>query len=328
MMFSRRNLLRAGAAAGLVSAFPDGVPAQMQAPWPTRFVRLIVPFAAGGANEAFARNLAARLSEIWGQQVVIENKPGAGGNIGAEAAARADPDGLTMLIASFPHAVARFLYPSLGYDLVTDFAPVTLIGLTPNIMVVPNSSPARSVADFIAHAKASKVTFASSGVGTSIHLSGELFKRVAGIDMTHVPYRGGAPAVADLIPGRIDLMFNVMSSVLPQVRAGQMRGLAVTAPKRVAAAADFPTFAEAGLPGFEVTGWFGFFVPAKTPPEIVTRIHADTITALADPVLRRRLEDLGIVVVGSTPAELTAFVRAETEKWGPVIKEAGIRAGE
>jgi tripartite-type tricarboxylate transporter receptor subunit TctC len=329
MSIDRRKLLRSGAAAGLVSALPGHARAQnpTQA-WPARFVRLVVPFAAGGANEAFARNLAARLSEIWGQQVVIENKPGAGGNIGAEAVARSEPDGYTMLIASFPHAVARFLYPSLGYDLIADLAPVTLIGLTPNIMVVPNSSPARSVAEFIAHAKANKVTFASSGVGTSIHLSGELFKRVAGIEMTHVPYRGGAPALNDLIPGRVDLMFNVMSSVLPQVRAGQMRGLAVTTAKRVPAAADFPTFAEAGLPGFEVTGWFGFFVPAKTPPEIVARIHADTNTALADPALRGRLENLGIVVVGSTPAELAAFLKAEMDKWGPVIKEAGIRAGD
>jgi tripartite-type tricarboxylate transporter receptor subunit TctC len=332
MTVDRRRLLRAGTAAGLLSAVGGRARAQTQAqtqgPWPTRFVRLIVPFAAGGANEAFARNLAARLSEIWGQQVVIENKPGAGGNIGADAAARAEPDGYTMLIASFPHAVARFLYPSLSYDLVAGFAPVTLIGLTPNLMVVPNSSPARSVAEFIAHAKASKLAFASSGVGTSIHLSGELLKRVAGIDMTHVPYRGGAPAVADLIPGRVDLMFNVMSSVLPQVRAGQMRGLAVTTPQRVAAAAEFPTFAEAGLPGFEVTGWFGFFVPAKTPPEIVAKIHADTARALADTALRGRLEELGIVVVGSTPAELAAFLKTEMEKWGPVIKEAGIRGSE
>jgi len=328
MTIDRRKLLRTGAAAGLLSAVGGRARAQAQtpAPWPTRFVRLIVPFAAGGANEAFARNLAVRLSEIWGQQVVIENKPGAGGNIGADAAARAEPDGYTMLIASFPHAVARFLYPALSYDLVTGFAPVTLIGFTPNIMVVPNSSPARSVAEFIAHAKANKLTFASSGVGTSIHLSGELFKRVAGIEMTHVPYRGGAPAVADLIPGRVDLMFNVMSSVLPQVRAGAMRGLAVTTAQPVAAAAEFPTFAEAGVPGFEVTGWFGFFVPAKTPPDIVAKIHADTVTALADPVLRGRLEELGIVVVGSTPAELAVFLKAEIDKWGPVIKEAGIRA--
>ena len=193
MTIDRRRLLRiTAAAAGVTPAFARRVHAQAPTQsWPTRFVRLVVPFAAGGANEAFARNLAARLSEIWGQQVVIENKPGAGGNIGAEAVARSDPDGYTMLIASFPHAVARFLYPSLGYDLTADLAPVTLIGLTPNIMVVPNASPARSVTEFIAHAKANKgkITFASSGAGTSIHLSGELFKRMAGIEMTHVPYR-------------------------------------------------------------------------------------------------------------------------------------------
>jgi tripartite-type tricarboxylate transporter receptor subunit TctC len=331
MRIDRRRLVRISAAAGLTPVLARSAGAQAQAPlWPSRFVRLVVPFAAGGANEAFARNLAARLSEIWGQQVVIENKPGAGGNIGAEAVARADPDGLTMLIASFPHAVARFLYPSLGYDLTADLAPVTLIGLTPNLMVVPNPSPARSVAEFIAHAKANKgkVSFASSGAGTSIHLSGELFKRMAGIEMTHVPYRGGAPALTDLIPGRVDLMFNVMSSVLPQVRAGQMRGLAVTTASRVPAAAEFPTLAEAGLPGFEVSGWFGFFVPAKTPREIVAKIHADTITALADPAVRGRLEDLGIVVVGSTPAELATFLKTEIDKWGPVIKEAGISIRE
>src|SRR5262245_11793623 len=329
MIISRRTLFRVGAAAGLVSALPARARAQRPTSvWPNRFVRLVVPFAPGGANEAFARNLAARLSEIWGQQVIIENKPGAGGNIGAEAAARSDPDGLTMLIGSFPHAVARFLYPALGYDLIADFAPVTLIGLTPNIMVVPNSSPARSVAEFIAHAKANKVTFASSGAGTSIHLSGELFKRMAGLEMTHVPYRGGAPALADLIPGRVDLMFNVMSSVLPQVRAGQMRALAVTTAQRVPAAAEFTTLAEAGLPGFEVSGWFGFFVPARTPPEVVAKIHRDTVTALADPGLRGRLEDLGIVVTGSAPNELATFLKAEMDKWGPVIKGAGISIRE
>ena len=311
-MLTRRRMVALCAATALAHPLMTrGVQAQG---WPNRFVRLVVPFAAGGANEAFARNLAARLSEIWGQQVVVENKPGAGGNIG------------TMLIGSFPHAVARFLYPALGYDLIADLAPVTLIGLTPNIMVVPNSSPARSVSEFIAHAKANrgKITFASSGAGTSIHLSGELFKRMAGIEMTHVPYRGGAPALADLIPGRVDLMFNVMSSVLPQVRAGQMRGLAVTTAQRVPAAAEFPTLAEAGLPGFEVAGWFGFFVPARTPPEITAKIYRDTVAALADPGLRGRLEDLGIVVVGSTPAELAAFLKTEMDKWGPVIKEAGI----
>jgi tripartite-type tricarboxylate transporter receptor subunit TctC len=205
---------------------------------------------------------------------------------------------------------------------------VTLIGVTPTLMCVPNSSPAHSVAEFIAYAKANpgKITFASSGAGTAIHLSGQLLKRVAGIEMTHVPYRGGAPALADLIPGRIDLMFNVISSVLPQVRDGQMRGLAVTSTRRVPAAPEFPTMAEAGLPGFDLAAWFGLFVPAKTPPEIVDKIHAGSVAALADPGVRDRLEHLGILLVGSTPEEFASYLKAEMDKWGPVIREAGITA--
>jgi tripartite-type tricarboxylate transporter receptor subunit TctC len=328
--FTRRQTIRLGAASALAAGFPAIVRAQpVTQGWPNRVVRLIVPFAAGGANEAFARNLATKLSEIWGQQVIIENKPGAGGNLGAELAARAEPDGHTLLIASFPHAVNRFLYPSVTYDIVADFAPVTVLGVTPNLMVVPNSSPAKTVAEFIAHAKANpgKMTFASSGAGTSIHLSGELFKRIAGLDLTHVPYRGGAPALADLIPGRVDLMFNVMSSVLPQVQGGQMRALAVTTAQRVAAARDTPTMIEAGVPGFEVTGWFGFMLPAKTPPELVRKIHADSVAAVRDPAVQTRLENLGVIVTGSSPEEFAAFLKKEADKWGPVIKEAGIKVG-
>jgi tripartite-type tricarboxylate transporter receptor subunit TctC len=326
--FTRRQTIKLAAASTLAAGSPAIVRAQTQG-WPNRVVRLIVPFAAGGANEAFARNLATKLSEIWGQQVIIENKPGAGGNLGAELVARAEPDGHTLLIASFPHAVNRFLYPAVTYDIVADFTPVTVIGVTPNLMVVPNSSPARTVQEFIAHAKANpgKMTFASSGAGTSIHLSGELFKRVAGLDLTHVPYRGGAPALADLIPGRVDLMFNVMSSVLPQVQGGQMRALAVTTPQRVAAARDYPTMIEAGVPGFEVTGWFGFMLPAKTPPEIVRKVHADGVAAINDPAVRGRLEALGVIVTGSSPEEFATFLKKEAEKWGPVIKEAGIKVG-
>jgi tripartite-type tricarboxylate transporter receptor subunit TctC len=326
--FTRRQTIKLAAASALAAGFPAIVHAQAQG-WPNRVVRLIVPFAAGGANEAFARNLATKLSEIWGQQVIIENKPGAGGNLGAELAARAEPDGHTLLIASFPHAVNRFLYPSVTYDIVADFAPVTVIGVTPNLMVVPNSSPAKTVQEFIAHAKANpgKMTFASSGAGTSIHLSGELFKRVAGLDLTHVPYRGGAPALADLIPGRVDLMFNVMSSVLPQVQGGQMRALAVTTAQRIAAAREYPTMIEAGVPGFEVTGWFGFMLPAKTPPEIVRKVHADSVAAIRDPAVRGRLENLGVLVTGSSPHDFAKFLKSEIDKWGPVIKEAGIKVG-
>jgi tripartite-type tricarboxylate transporter receptor subunit TctC len=328
-MITRRHLIGVSATAALMPVFSGRAQAEISPhAWPNRFVRLIVPFAPGGANEVTARSLAIKLSELWGQQVVVENKPGASANVGAEAAMRAPPDGYTIFLGSFPNAVNRFLYPNLAYDILADFIPVTLIGVTPTLMCVPNSSPARSVAEFIAYAKANpgKITFASSGAGTAIHLSGQLLKRVAGIEMTHVPYRGGAPALADLIPGRIDLMFNVISSVLPQVRDGQLRGLAVTSTRRVPAALEFPTMAEAGLPGFDLAAWFGLFVPAKTPLGIVEEIHTSAVAALADPGVRDRLEHLGILLVGSTPDEFASYLKSEMDKWGPIIKEAGITA--
>ena len=242
-MIDRRRITRLFASA-LAPAL-IGAPAFAQAPspsaWPNRFVRLVVPFPAGGGTDAVARILANRLSEVWGQQMVIENKGGAGSNIGADAVARSEPDGYTVLIGSLPLAVNRYLYSSRTYDALTDFAPVTLICLYPNLMVVPNSSPAKSVPEFIAHAKASgKITFASSGTGTSTHLSGELFKRMTGIEMTHVPYRGVALALNDVIPGRVDVMFNTMAGVLQQARSGQLRGLAVTTPKRFPTAPGIP----------------------------------------------------------------------------------------
>src|SRR5215470_19826904 len=223
--------------------------------WPNRFVRLIVPFPPGGGTDAIARVIAGKLSEIWGQQMVVENRGGGGANIGHEAVARADPDGYTMLIASMPLAVNRFLFPSLNYDPVNDLAPVSLICDYPNVMAVPVSSPARSVADFIAQAKASpgKMTFASSGHGTSVHLAGELFKRMAGIDILHVPYRGAGPALNDLLPGRVDVMFNNIGAVLPLIQGDKLRGLAVTTAKRSPAAPHLPTIAESGVPGFDVS---------------------------------------------------------------------------
>jgi tripartite-type tricarboxylate transporter receptor subunit TctC len=306
-----------------------GAPAFAQAPspsaWPNRFVRLVVPFPAGGGTDAVARILANRLSEVWGQQMVIENKGGAGSNIGADAVARSEPDGYTVLIGSLPLAVNRYLYSSLTYDALTDFAPVTLICLYPNLMVVPNSSPAKSVPEFIAHAKASgKITFASSGTGTSTHLSGELFKRMTGIEMTHVPYRGVALALNDVIPGRVDVMFNTMAGVLQQARSGQLRGLAVTTPKRFPTAPEFPTVADF-VPGFDVSSWYAFLVPVKTPAEIVKKLHADTIAILREPAIKSKLEQVGVMAIGSTPAELAAQLKSETEMWGPVIKAAGIK---
>jgi tripartite-type tricarboxylate transporter receptor subunit TctC len=290
-------------------------------------VRLVCPIAAGGTIDGTARILAARLSEIWGQQVVVENKTGAAGNIAAEAVAHADPDGYTIYIPTFGHAANKFLYPAINYDPVADFAPVSLVGLYPNIMVVPNSSPAHDVREFVAHAKANpgKLSYASAGYGSSLHLAGELFQRMAGIQMRHVPYRGAAPAFNDLLPGRVDVMFNLMPSGLPLARAGQIRLLGVATGQRVAAAPDIPTIAEQGVPGFEVSSWSGLFVPAKTPAEIVEKIHAGTVAALADPAVKEKLEKLGVVVVGSSSAGLATFLKSEMDKWAPVIKDAGIR---
>jgi tripartite-type tricarboxylate transporter receptor subunit TctC len=298
--------------------------------WPTRFVRLIVPFPPGGGTDAIARVVAGKLSDMWGQQMVVENRGGASTNIGTEAVVRADPDGYTVLLQSMPLAVNRFLFPALSYDAISDLAPVSLLCEYANIMVVPLTSPAHSVAEFIAYAKANegKVTFASSGHGTSVHLSGELFKRMASIEMLHVPYRGAGPAFNDLVPGRVDVMFNNIGAVLPLIQGGKLRGLAVTTAKRMPAVPHLPPIAEAGVPGFDVSSWYGFFAPAKTPPEIIRKMHADTVAALHDPTTKERLEQLGVLVVGSTPEQLAAFLKAEMDKWAPVIKEAGISVRE
>src|SRR6201988_2250215 len=283
--------------------------------WPARFVRVVVPFPPGGGTDAIARIVSAQLSVQVGQQVVVENKGGGATNIGTEMVARAEPDGYTLLLQSMPLAVNRFLFASLPYDPLADLAPVILICDYPNVMAVPVTSPARSVAEFIAYAKANpgKVTFASSGHGTSVHLSGELFKRMAGIEMTHVPYRGAGPALNDLIPGRVDVTFNTRVAVVPSIQGGKLRGLAVTSAKRSAAAPELPPIAEAGVPGFDVSSWYALFAPAKTPPEIVRKMPADTVAALADPVTKERLAQLGVTVVGSTPIELAAYLRSEMD---------------
>jgi len=302
-------------------------PARAQS-WPERVVRIICPVAAGGGIDATARILANSLSDIWGQQVLVESKVGASGNIAAEFVAHANSDGHTMYIATFPHVVNRYFYPALAYDPIGDFAPVTLIAGYPLVMVVPNSSPAHSVSEFIAYAKTKHLTYASSGAGSSLHLAGELLKRKAGIDMTHVSYRGAGPAFQDLIPGRVDAMINFTASSLPLVRQGQLRALAVTTAERLAVAPDVPTMAEAGIPGVEVSSWGAFLVPAKTPREIVRKIHDDTVTVLAQPAVRIKLEQNGAVIIGSTPQELLAFMTAETEKWGQVIAAANIRRAD
>jgi tripartite-type tricarboxylate transporter receptor subunit TctC len=327
-MITRRHLVVLAAASALAPA--TSIRAGYAQGWPRRTVRLIVPFAPGGGTDAVARIISTRLSEIWGQQMVIENRGGAGSNIGIETVARSDPDGHTVLIASLPFAINRYIYPSVSYDPVADFAPVSLVALYPNLMVVPNSSLVTSVREFIEHAKQNrgKITFASSGTGTSPHLSGELFKRRAGIEMTHVPYRGVAPALNDVIPGRVDVMFNTMAGVLQPTRAGQLRGLAVTSAERFPTAPEFPTVAESGLPGFNVSAWYSLFVPVKTPPDVVKQLHADITKVLTEPAVKKRMDQVGVLVVASTPAELGAHLKSESELWAPVIKAAGIKSEE
>jgi tripartite-type tricarboxylate transporter receptor subunit TctC len=326
MMIDRRRLLMSASAALAVAIT---APARAQT-YPSRFVRLVVPFPPGGGTDAISRVVAARLSEMWGQQVIVENKGGAATNIGTEQVARSDPDGYTLLLQSMPLAVNRFLFPSLPYDPIADLAPVTLICDYPNIMAVPITSPAKSVKEFIDYANANKgkVTFASSGNGTSVHLSGELFKRMAGIEMTHIPYRGAGPALNDLLPGRVDVMFNNTGAVLPLIQSGQLRGLAVTTAKRSNAMPDMPTIAEAGVPGFDVSSWYAVFAPARTPPEIVAKANADIIAAINHPMTKERLEQLGVVVLGSTPDGLGAHLKSEMDKWGPVIRDAAIKPSE
>ena len=324
-MLNRRRFV--GLAAASLAAPSMLVSRALGADWPVRPVRVVVPFTPGGSTDITARLVSNRLQEVWGQSVVVENKPGAGGNIAAEMVAHSDPDGYTIFIAGPGMATNQFLYPSLSYDPVGDFAPVTMLITQPNLMCVPNTSPAKSVQEFIAycHANKGKVTYASSGIGTTLHLSGELFKRLAKVEMTHVPYRGGAPAINDLIPGRVDVAFDNMPSILPHVKAGSLRGLAVTTRERVRAVPDIPTIAESGLPGFDVFSWFAFWVPVRTPPDVVARINADTNAALAHASVKPRFEELGADPKGSTQAELAAFLKSEIDKWGPLIQEAKLR---
>src|SRR5215213_580738 len=322
-MIARRRYIALCGAAVAAQFLLRGARAQA---YPARFVRLIVPFPPGGAVDNAARILAARLSEMWGQQMVIENKGGAGGNIAAHAVLNSEADGYTVYICSIGHAINQFIYPNIGYDPVADFSPVTLMCLYPNIMAVPNSSAYRSVPDFIAAAKADpgKLTYASSGIGTSLHLAGELFKRMAGVNLTHIPYRGAGPVLNDLLPGRVDAIFANFPSTLPYVQNGQLRGLAVTTAARQPEVPELPAIAEF-VPDYDVSSWFALFVAAKTPADIVAKLHRDAVAALAHPPVKARYAQLGATVIGSTPHELATHLKSEMDRWGPVIKTAGIK---
>lgn len=317
-----------GLAAG-AAGFALARPALAQAAWPkSGTIRLIVPFPPAGATDVIGRIVAEKLGQMWGTQVVIENKGGAGGNIGTDQAAKSAPDGNTMLVVSVGMATNPYLYKSLPYDPVKDFEPVSLLAMVPNIMITPPNHPARTVAEFVALAKASpgKFTYGSSGVGTSVHLSGELFQKLTGTKMVHLPYKGTAEAKNDLMAGRIDCIFDNITAALPQARGGTVKALGITTAKRSALAPELAPINET-IPGFDVSSWFAFFVPARTPKEIVARMSADIKVALADPKVAEKLAALGGEIVGSSPAELGAFLKSEGDKWGSLIKEIGVSAG-
>ena len=303
------------------------MPAAAHAQYPAKPVRWVVPFPPGGGSDALARIMSPKLAETLGQQIIIDNRPGAGANIGAEVAAKAPADGYTMLMGNVAHAINMSLYARPGYDIVKDFAAINLLASTPNIVVVHPSLPARSIRELIVLAKAhpGELDVASSGAGSSAHLAAELFNSLAGTRMNHVPYKGGGPAVAALVSGEVSVGFATMPSVINQVKSGKMRGLAVTTAKRSPAAPDLPTVSEAGLTGYEAGTWYGLLAPVATPKEALARLHADSMKVLSVPDVKQRLDSAGFEPIGSTPEQFGTYIRSEVEKWTKVVRAAGVR---
>ena len=296
--------------------------------YPAKQIRVIVPFPAGGPTDAIARAIGQKLSETWGQPVIVDNRPGAGGNIGTELAAKSPADGYTLFIGTVANAINQSLFAKLPFDFVRDFAPVTQNYVTGLILAVHPSLPAHSVKELITLAKAhpGQLSYASSGVGGTPHLAGELFNSMAGVTMVHVPYKGSAPAMADLLGGHIQLTFDNMLTVLPQVKAGKLRGLAVTMTTRSPLTPELPTVAEAGLKGFEVKSWNGVVVPTGTPKEIIARLNGEIVRILRQPDLREKFLVQGVELVPTTPEEFGAFIKQDIAKWAKVIQLSGARA--
>ncbi len=330
---SRRRALAlaAGALATAAAAAFLPAPAHAQssdaAAWPAKPIRWVVPFPPGGAMDVIARTLGERAGRALGQPFVIENRPGAGGNIGADAVAKSPADGYTIMITSIGMATNKALYAKLSYDPVKDFAPISLLAVVPNVLVVNANSPDKTVADVIAHAKREpgKLTYASAGNGTSIHLAGEVFASMAQLSLLHVPYKGSGPAITDMLGGQVDLMFDSITSSAPHIQAGKLRALGVTSAKRSAALPNVPTIAEAGVPGYEVSPWFAVFAPAGTPAPIVQKINAALLDAMKQPDTKARFDAIGAEPIGSTPAQLATHLDKEMARWGKLIKERNIR---
>jgi tripartite-type tricarboxylate transporter receptor subunit TctC len=312
-------------ALGIATATPAALAAE---PFPNKPVRIVVPFTPGGSTDILARAIGQKLGEAWGQPVVVENKPGAGGNVGVELVAKAPPDGHTIVMGHVGTFAANpALYKSLPYDPVKDFAPITLVALVPNVLVVGPSVKARSLSELVAYAKANpgKLDYGSGGNGSAAHLATEYFKLRTGVDLQHVPYKGTGPAVTDLLGGQIGVMITGALPLMQHIKSGKLRALAVASPKRLAILPDVPTIAESGYPGFAAVQWYGLFAPAATPPDVVATIYRDAVKALKDPSVAERLASEGAEPVGDTPAEFAAFVKSEIALWGKVIRESGAK---
>lgn len=321
----RRAVLGGAAAFGGLSLLPRPARAAL---WPTRPVKMLVPFAAGGTTDILARVVAAKLSEEFGQQFIVENKTGAGGNIAADAVAKADPDGYTLLVGTpGTHAINPFVFKNMPFDPLKDIAPVIIIARVPNLCSVTNALPVKSVAELIAYAKSKQgeLFYGTPGLGSTAHVSTELFKSMTGVEMTHVPYKGSAPALTDLIAGRVHLMIDNLPAAQPFADSSSIRPLAVSTATRWPLLPDLPTIAEAGVPGYEAASWFTVAAPAKTPPEITARLNASIDKFLKTEDGIQRLRKLGADPVGGSPEDMQAYVAAETEKWGKVAKFAGIK---
>lgn len=326
---TRRILAAAAAVAAATLVLPAPAWAQTDAAWPSKPIKWVVPFPPGGAMDVIARTLGEKAARELGQAVVVENRPGAGGNIGADYVAKQPADGYTIMITSIGMATNRALYTKLTYDPVRDFAPISLLAVVPNVLVVNAANTSdRSVKDVVARAgkEPGKLTYASAGNGTSIHLAGEVFASMAGVQMTHIPYKGSGPAVTDMLGGQVDLMFDSITSARPHIQSGKLRALAVTTAKRSAALPDVPTVAEAGVPGYEVSPWFAVFARTGTPPEAIARLNKVLNDAMKQPETLRKLESVGAEPIGSTPQELATHLNRELERWGKLIQQRNIRA--
>ena len=322
-----KSMLRFTLQAFCALALAAFTPAASAQSYPVKPVRFVVPYPPGGPTDILGRAVAQALGESVGQPVIVDNKPGASGMIGAEQVAKAAPDGYTILVNASIHVINPSLYSKTSFDAMKDFVPVSQIASVPLILVVGQSVPANSVKELIALAKASpgKLTFASSSVGAAPHLAGELLKRMAGVDIVHVPYKGSGPATADLIGGHVTMMIDSMPSSIAHVKAGKLKVLGVSTAKRISALPDTPTIAESGLPGFDIATWYGVWAPAGTPKEIVNRLSGEIAKALKRADLKERLAGLGAEPVGSTPAEFAAYCESEFKRWGRVVKESGAK---